>query len=473
MLFNSWVFPLFLLLVWVVYRAAAHRAQNIILLIASYVFYAWWDWRFLSLLWVSTVVDFLCARAIDTYTHRRRWFLVLSLMTNLGILGFFKYFNFFAQSAERLLHSLGLQPDFFTLSIILPVGISFYTFQTLSYTIDVYRGKQQATRDMLSFAVYVAYFPQLVAGPIERSINLLPAIQSPRRVTREGIYTACPLLVMGYFKKVFIADGVAPLVNHCFGHVQEYGAAALYLGSILFALQIYGDFSGYTDIARGVSRLFGIELCLNFRQPYLSPNITEFWRRWHMSLSTWLRDYLYIPLGGNRKGRTRMYVNNMITMLLGGLWHGAGWHFVAWGGLHGLYLAAHKWMAGRRFSTASTSERAAGHPLLQSLKIIGTFNLVCLTWIFFRSDSLAHALDYGFGMVHNPLLLNVTRPLLYVLFYGLITFLVDALCWAKQEETPFAVQVAAPARGAMYAGMLFLMATVGSGGGQPFIYFQF
>jgi len=271
-----------------------------------------------------------------------------AIAVDLSLLGFFKYFNFFADSAVRLLQILGFEASPVALQILLPVGISFFTFQAMAYTIDVYWGREKAKYSFPLFALYVSFFPQLVAGPIERSTRLIPELQKKRVIYPEQIYSAFQLMLVGYFKKVFIADGVAPVVNRCFDSAGTVSGLALVFGAWLFALQIYGDFSGYTDIARGVSRLFGIELCLNFRQPYLSSNITEFWRRWHISLSSWLRDYLYIPLGGNRKGKYRPYLNNMITMLLGGLWHGANWTFVVWGGLHGLYLAVHKMMMGNQ-----------------------------------------------------------------------------------------------------------------------------
>ena len=354
MLFNSLVFPIFLLITLGLYYCLAHRWQNVLLLIASAVFYAWWDWRFLGLLYFVIAVNYFAGLAIAKYrvaapdpaaVQSTRYGMVqgtvngrggrvalwLALGISLALLGFFKYFNFFADSAVRTLNALGFDASPFTLQILLPVGISFFTFQAIAYTIDVYWGRETAQKNFWLFALYVSYFPQLVAGPIERSTHLIPELRKRRVVTSPMFYSACQLILIGYFKKVFIADGVAPMVTRCFTEADLSGLALL-CGMYLFALQIYGDFAGYTDIARGVSRLFGIELCLNFRQPYFSANITEFWRRWHISLSSWLRDYLYIPLGGSHNGPTRTYLNNMITMLLGGLWHGANWTFVVWGG---------------------------------------------------------------------------------------------------------------------------------------------
>ncbi len=472
MLFNSFTFPLFFAIVWLLYVRLQHRAQNVLLLLASYVFYGWWDWRFLSLLFISTVVDYNCAHWIKRYPQYRKQALLLSLCTNLGILGFFKYFNFFADSATRVFESMGMQLDYVTLTIILPVGISFYTFQTLAYTIDVYRGKETPTDNILSFALYVAFFPQLVAGPIERSTHLLPQIERPRIIEPQMIYTGLQLILMGFFKKVFIADGVAPLVDDCFTSPEKYGGFTLFFGVWLFALQIYGDFAGYTDIARGVSRLLGIELCLNFRQPYLSPNITEFWRRWHMSLSAWLRDYLYIPLGGNRKGEARTYINNMLTMLLGGLWHGAGWNFVIWGGLHGGYLAVHKFMLKGKKVGVTTIPREPGPFMLWLGKVFVTFNLVCLAWVFFRASSLANALDYLTAIAAGGTY-ALPGMLMYVLFYGFFAVVIDYLCFRDDREVPFVDSWPRAVRGSVYALLIVLLIVIGESNAQPFIYFQF
>ena len=453
------------------------------LLVASYVFYGWWDWRFLFLLFISTLTDFVIAAQMAKCGENRprvkKIWLLVSLTTNLGILGFFKYFNFFAESVERIMTPFGLQPDFVTLNILLPVGISFYTFQTMAYTIDVYRGRETPCRNFIDFALYVAFFPQLVAGPIERSTNLIPQIAKPRFVDRAMIYSACQLILMGYFKKIFIADGVAPMVNLCFGNADQYGGKTLLVGAYLFALQIYGDFSGYTDIARGVSRLFGIELMLNFRQPYLSTSITDFWRRWHISLSAWLRDYLYIPLGGNRKGKVRTYTNNMTTMLLGGLWHGAAMTFIVWGGLHGLYLAVHKWILGDRKAKEWTpwdeSCRTVRERVFLWIKwglcVFATFNLVCLAWVFFRAESCMDALyyikqvfrggDHGFEVLAGTYL------------YGIAVLFMDLSCAVQKSEVPFTEKWHPVLRAAGYASILYLIIFIGENSAQPFIYFQF
>lgn len=474
MLFNSFPFIIFLSVVLPLYYALTQRWQNRMLLCASYFFYASWDWHFVPLIAISTVVDFWCAlfihRSTDA-TTRRRW-LLLTLLLNLGFLGFFKYYGFFVDSFVDLLHVLGIQMSRSVLQVVLPVGISFYTFQSISYSIDVYYRRTEPTRDFFAFALYVSYFPHLVAGPIQRSTHLLPQLQAPRIVDRARIATASQLILMGYFKKVFIADGVAPYVDHAFAQPQVLGAPELWLCLYLFAIQIYGDFAGYTDIARGVSRLLGIELTLNFKQPYLSTNITDFWRRWHMALSSFLRDYLYVPLGGNRHGTLHTYRNLMITMLLGGLWHGASWTFVAWGGLHGIYLAVHRMIAG---ATSVRSHGVRTGPrkwIVDSLKVIATFHLVCIAWIFFRAKDFDEAWTYllGLGMNWRP-----CSPTLAATagIYLLLTLVVDLACWHRDQETPVAETWPAWSRGLAYATMIVLVSFIGELNARPFIYFQF
>jgi len=479
MLFNSWSFPVFLALVWVVYRALPHRQQNMLLVVASYVFYGWWDWRFLSLLAISTVVDFTCGRLLhEAESPRlRKLYLRISLATNLGILGFFKYFNFFIDSVAAGLSAVGLEANLPLLEVVLPVGISFYTFQTMAYTIDIYRHKETPTGSFLDFALYVAYFPQLVAGPIERSTHLLPQIREPRSTSPRQLQTGLELIVMGYAKKVLIADSVAPYVNQVFASPADMGRAELVLGVYLFAIQIYGDFAGYTDIARGVSRLFGIELGLNFRQPYVSANITEFWRRWHISLSSWLRDYLYIPLGGNRHGELMTYRNNMLTMLLGGLWHGASWNFVVWGGLHGGYLAAHKLsLRGERVGLTHypTNVRAWLNLLAKGF---ATFHLVCLAWVFFRADTLVESMAYVVGIISGPttaLGLGTVAVMAVVLaVFGGLTALMDLGCWKHNDEVPVPRNWPWWLRGTTYGALISLLFVLGESDAQPFIYFQF
>jgi alginate O-acetyltransferase complex protein AlgI len=347
--FNSFAFAVFLPTVLLLYWALPKRGQNLLLLGASYFFYGYWDWRFLSLLAISTVVDYTAALRIErehggldsTSRRRKKVWLLASLCTNLGLLGFFKYFNFFADSFAELLASLGLTVNPMYLSVVLPVGISFYTFQTMSYTIDVYRGRMPATRRFFDFALYVSFFPQLVAGPIERAAVLLPQILNHRCFSRVQFLDGTHLIFWGLFKKVFVADNLAPVADRIFA-AGSCSAAETLLAAYAFAFQIYCDFSGYSDIARGCAKCMGFELMLNFDHPYVAENPREFWQRWHISLSTWLRDYLYIPLGGNRGGNLLMYRNLALTMLLGGLWHGAAWTFVIWGAYQGVLLIGHR-----------------------------------------------------------------------------------------------------------------------------------
>lgn len=348
MLFNTLEFAIFFAIVCGLYFFLKRRAQNAMLLAASYIFYGWWDWRFLSLLIVSTIMDYTTSYHMEGASQRKRRVLLLISMTgNLGMLGFFKYCDFFITSAARALDVLGVPHSVHTLGILLPVGISFYTFQTMSYVIDVYRGHLKPCRSLLDFSLFVTYFPQLVAGPIERATHLLPEIQKDRRVTWPMVRSGAVLVLIGLVRKLAIADFVAPTVVKVFDDPAGHGWQALAAGVLLFALQLYGDFAGYSDIARGTSRILGIELMVNFNQPYFSTDITDYWRRWHISLSTWLRDYLYIPLGGSRGSRLFHYRNLMLTMVLGGLWHGAAWTYVAWGTIHGLALVVHKMFLGR------------------------------------------------------------------------------------------------------------------------------
>ena len=390
MLFTHIDFFIFLAVVLAAHRMAgrSHRAQKLLLLGASYYFYAYWDWRFLSLVIISTVVDFLVGRGLGQPGSqlRRKGLLLCSILVNLGILGFFKYFNFFIASAATLLRPVGLHPA--TLNIILPIGISFYTFQTLSYSIDVYRGRLAPCRDIGDFALFVGFFPQLVAGPIVRATHFLPQLATPPTVSAHDGFVGFRQFVLGLFKKVFIADRLAIFVDMSFGEAGEFSAATTWLSVLCYAIQIYCDFSGYSDMAIGTARMFGYRLSKNFDHPYIATSIAEFWRRWHISLSSWLRDYLYIPLGGNRRGIGRTYLNVMITMLLGGLWHGAEWTFVAWGGLHGLALVSHKaaaaWFDGSNLSGRwRRGRKALGWMLTMLIVLVG--------WVLFRAETFGQA----------------------------------------------------------------------------------
>jgi alginate O-acetyltransferase complex protein AlgI len=425
MLFNSLVFVGFITVVFLIYPRLRFRQQNLFLLFASYFFYGYWDWRFTSLLLISTVVDFFVGRNVylSSDHKKRKLLLIISIATNLGILGFFKYFNFFVDSAGIFLATFGLDPHAPVLRIILPVGISFYTFQTMSYTIDIYRRKLKPTNNFIDFALFVSFFPQLVAGPIERAKNLLPQISTPRKMHRDNVLTGLNLVLLGFFKKVAISDSLSPIVESIFSSPAEMSSGQLLTGIYAFSLQIYGDFSGYTDIARGIALILGFRIMENFNAPYLSRNITEFWRRWHISLSTWLRDYLYIPLGGNRRGKLFTYRNLMITMFLGGLWHGAAWTFVIWGVLHGAYLSVHRMLL-KGNKPDLLWPNSIGGWIVDFIKIFLTFHLVALTWVFFRAPDFHNALLYFKGLTYFNQLSDLSIP---VLFAGVIMLTLDGV----------------------------------------------
>lgn len=474
MVFNSIEFFVFAVVVLTLYWTMRRRAQNALLLIASYVFYGWWDYRFLALIAISTLSDFYiagrCHRSAEA-TRRKAW-LFGSLGVNLGILAAFKYYGFFVETAAAILESIGLTAHLPTLQVILPVGISFYTFQTISYTFDVYRNRIEPESNLITFAAYVAFFPQLVAGPIERAQSLLPQLRATRRAPDLALaWSAGWLILTGLFKKVVLADGLALIVEQRFASPDQHGGWSLLLGVYAFAIQIYGDFSGYSSIARGVARLFGIELIRNFEQPYLSTNISQFWRTWHMSLSTWLWDYLYVPLGGNRGTRRRTYINLMLTMLLGGLWHGAAWTFVVWGGIHGSLLAIH------RACGAYVPRGAPTMPRFGDMwKVLCTFHLVALAWIPFRADSLGAAGTYVTGLTR----LGDTAPgettlLSQAVLVGIMAVLTLALDWAdrgRHRRDPI-VEWNPILLGAAAAIMVLGIIAFAGGAQVPFIYFQF
>lgn len=403
MLFNSIEFFIFLPIVFVCYWSITNKnlkLQNILILIASYVFYGWWDYRFLSLIALSTVVDYFVGLGIyrSTAPNRKKLLLWISVLFNLGLLGFFKYYNFFVDSWIDLLDSLGYHmQNSWTLNIVLPVGISFYTFQTMSYSIDIYRGNLKPTRDFIAFGAFVSFFPQLVAGPIERASNLLPQMLQRRYFDKKDALKGFELIVWGLFKKVLIADTLAPVVNDIFNNSMDYSGGTLLLGAVFFAFQIYGDFSGYSDIAIGTAKLFGFNLMLNFDFPYFSKSIAEFWRKWHISLSTWFRDYLYIPLGGSRASKTKSIRNVFIIFIVSGFWHGANWTFIIWGTIHALLFIPSFLLGTNRkhLETSGSNETLLLHQrILNFLKVLYTFFVVSLAWIFFRADSLKSAIEY-------------------------------------------------------------------------------
>jgi len=476
MFFNSFIFFVFLALVLpVFYLLRGQKPRAVWLLLASYVFYGYWDWRFCSLLLISTVVDFLVGGAIarSASERRRKRLLWVSCVVNLGILGFFKYFNFFVDSIQATAASLGLSVDFLHLNIILPVGISFYTFQTMSYTIDIYRRKLEATDSLVDFALFVSFFPQLVAGPIERARNLLPQIAVLGRPSRQQVAEGLVLLTVGYFKKVLVGDACGRIVDHVFGQHELYRSPELLAALILFSIQIYADFSGYSNIARGLAKLLGIELMKNFEQPYLAANITEFWRRWHISLSSWLRDYLYISLGGNRRGARRTYLNLMTTMLLGGLWHGAAWTFVVWGGLHGLYLAVHKMTLGERRIADRFHYHGPASLAGWLVRVLATNLLVLLTWLFFRAVDFGQAWDFLQSFAHWQGSELSGRFLGIVLSFGFMIVLLDALEYFTGSHVWLLRLRPAATAGICTAAMVVVLLYMATVEPMPFVYFQF
>lgn len=395
MLFNSIEFFIFLPIVFLLYWSLKdHRVwQNIIIVISSYIFYGWWDLRFLILIFFTSLCSYISGLQIELFRKQKKLYIakfisISNIVINLSILGVFKYYNFFIDSFITILNLLGIYPDFVTIKIILPVGISFYTFQALSYSIDVYRKKITATNDISAFFAYICFFPQLVSGPIERATNLLPQFLHKKHFDYEQAVDGSKQILWGFFKKMVIADNCAIVVNTIFSNFQEKSSLALIGAGILFAFQIYGDFSGYSDIAIGVSKLFNIKLKRNFNVPYFSRNVAEFWKRWHISLNTWFVDYIYIPLGGSRFGRTKTIFNTMIIFLISGLWHGANWTFILWGAYHGLLFVPLLWFGStKKYNSSATSFRHIP-------QILFTFSLVVIGWIIFRAESVSFAFEY-------------------------------------------------------------------------------
>jgi alginate O-acetyltransferase complex protein AlgI len=499
MVFNSLVFIIFLTVVLLLYYRLRFQAQNWMLLIASYVFYGWWDPRFLGLLLFTTFFDYGCALWIEKETDpvRRRLLLASSMTVNLGVLCIFKYFNFFAASLQSSLAVFGIALSFPMLHVVLPVGISFYTFLSMSYTIDVYRQELRATRDPTAFMLYVAFFPHLVAGPIVRASFLLPQCQRPRTIIPEEVANGLWLILMGYVKKVVIADRLAQVANWGFsGGFPPLTDANAWLVIYAFAFQIYGDFSGYSDIARGLSKLLGFELVVNFRAPYLVTNAAEFWKHWHISLSTWLRDYLYIPLGGNRHGKVKTYRNLMLTMFLGGLWHGAGAAYILWGLYHGSLLAVQRaWhdLTGQRrrremSSVAMVAPQlqppaeplpALGYPntaawLKQAMLVVVFFHLICVGWLLFRAGSLPRGVDQvSYVTSYLKAMLVVPKsidPMVQgIALLGGLSLLFQ---WKAEEMNRFS-KWSTFWQTVSVVGGLAAIASLGVFEGAQFIYFQF
>ena len=474
MVFTSLHFVVFFAVVYAAYRVLPHRAQNVMLLGASYYFYGSWDWRFLSLLIGSTLVDFLVARYLgrETDPRRRKLALILSLVFNLGMIGVFKYFEFFAASLVALGDLVGWHFDPVTIHVVLPIGISFYTFMTISYVIDVYRREIPPTTHLLDFALFVAYFPHLVAGPILRASLLLPQIEQPRTITRQQIAGGLWLVGWGCFQKMFVADNLAPLVDSVFGPSATPTGADVVVAAWAFAFQIYGDFAGYSNIARGTSRLMGIELNVNFRFPYFVISPQAFWRHWHISLSTWLRDYLYIPLGGSREGTWKTHRNLMITMALGGLWHGAAWTFVLWGLYQGSVLVAARAIQQRAARAGIVVRTGLNVPRV----VLGVvmFHVTCFGWLIFRAESFDQLLRFVGLVIHDfrPTQATVDSllvPLLLVLAPLLPIHIFQAR--HDSEDAPLGLPIVV--RYALYAAVFWAVLLWGDFEGAQFIYFQF
>jgi D-alanyl-lipoteichoic acid acyltransferase DltB (MBOAT superfamily) len=462
MLFDSPAYFIFLVIVVCLYWRLTWRRQNALLLCASYFFYGWWDWRFLLLMICSTLIDFVIGKQLGDLPPgpRRRALLVISLCVNFGILGFFKYCNFFIDSFAVMTARLGVHNlPLPLLKIILPPGISFYTFQEVAYIVDVYQGKLKPARSFLDYGLFISLFPHLIAGPIQRPDHLLPQVQNPREFNDRAFFNGCLLIVSGLFRKTVIADSCANLANVAFDGRLGWNFIAVFIGVFAFAWQIYGDFSGYSDLARGSAQLLGFHFMVNFKQPYLAESLQDFWRRWHVSLSTWLRDYLYIPLGGNRNGTLATYKNLMLTMLLGGLWHGANWTFVIWGGIHGAWLSL---------------ERLLWHRLNPArwLGRLITLTVVGVTWIFFRAKTVSAAFHMLGGLRHFAWQRQYGPELLFLGIVSAIGLAIDFRIEKNREEYIFerrsmAVPIAAA------AAMAIIMIAFSASETNAFIYFQF
>ncbi len=478
MLFNSieflYFFPIVFILYWFLFNKNL-RMQNSFIVVSSFVFYGWWDWRFLFLMIFSASIDFFTSIGISRTgsIKKKRILLFTSILTNLGILGFFKYFNFFAENFVSAFTILGYHADPVTIKIILPVGISFYTFQALSYTIDVYKGKLLPTNDIISYFSFISFFPQLVAGPIERATNLLPQFYQTRKFNELAAKDGLRQMLWGLFKKIVVADNCAFYVNEIFNNYQDYSGSTLVLGAVLFAVQIYCDFSGYSDIAIGSAKLLGFSLMRNFAYPYFSRNIAEFWRRWHISLSTWFRDYVYIPLGGSQGSFGKKIRNTFIIFILSGFWHGANWTFLFWGFLNALYFLPLLILNRNRIYL----DVPAGNSHLPNIKeftgIFFTFSATVLAWVFFRSNDLSHA----FNFLRNIFTVKLfSLPVYHPLDLAIIIPVFFSIEWMQRKQQHALVlehlKISKILRWVLYYLLIAVILFYG-GPKQQFIYFQF
>lgn len=483
MLFNSLDFAIFLPIVFLMYwmlDRISLMLQNLLIVVASYIFYGWWDWRFLSLILFSTVVDFVIGSLLskEENQQKRKRLLQVSIVVNLGLLGFFKYYNFFLDNFQAAFSFLGHPIGHQSLDIILPVGISFYTFQTLSYTIDVYRKKLEPTNDFIAFAAFVCFFPQLVAGPIERATNLLPQFLKKRTFEYNKAIDGFYQILWGLFKKIVIADNAAQIANEIFNNSDNYSGITLIFGAIFFAFQIYGDFSGYSDIAIGTSKLFGINLMQNFAVPYFSRDIAEFWRRWHISLSTWFRDYVYIPLGGSRVSTWLKIRNIFIIFIVSGFWHGANWTFIAWGALNALYFLPLLLLNKNRVNVKTNVADSRYFPSLKEfVQMLVTFGLTVFAWIFFRAENMGHALRYisnifSANFFNNPKIVRLDFVIIVLIF-----LIIEWVNRAKLHTLQFSPNPKNNLVGILqiFFVCLIVWATIlwGQSDNKEFIYFQF
>lgn len=481
MLFNSLEFLLFLpivfLLYWFVFKS--RKWQNLFVVVASYVFYGWWDWRFLFLIALTTLCSFISGFLIEHYEGERskqKWISAANIVLNLAILALFKYYNFFTENLQVLFNGFGIHLDWPTLNIVLPVGISFYTFQALSYSIDVYRKKINATRDIIAFFAFISFFPQLVAGPIERATNLLPQFLKSRAFDESKAVDGLRQILWGFFKKVVVADTCASTLMYVWEDYQQMSGISLFFGGLLFTFQIYGDFSGYSDIAIGTARLFGINLKRNFNYPYLSRSIPEFWRRWHISLMTWFRDYVYFPLGGSRCSKWKIIRNVFIVWGISGLWHGANWTFICWGLFHAVLLAIYNLFG---INTKYEHEIAYGR-ILPSLKelcqMLFSFFLAVIGWIIFRAETMIQAWDYLSRMFSSPFDGMKVGSLRYTFAFVIIMLIAEWIQRDKQHALEFVhckgIMQYRLTRWSIYMGVLALI-LVFAGAQSQFIYFQF
>jgi len=478
MLFNSIDFAIFLPIVFALYWLLKDfnlKLQNLLIVAASYLFYGWWDWRFLSLILFSTIVDYTVGMYLSKTSHvgKRKGLLWASIFINLGFLGFFKYYNFFLDNFISAFSLFGTKLEVSSLQVILPVGISFYTFQTLSYTIDVYRKTLKPTNDFIAFAAFVSFFPQLVAGPIERASNLLPQFYKKREFNYNKAVDGLRQILWGLFKKVVIADNCAEYANIIFNNSDDYSGSTLFLGAIFFTFQIYGDFSGYSDIAIGTSRLFGFNLQQNFAFPYFSRDIAEFWRRWHISLSTWFRDYLYIPLGGSRGGNSMKIRNTFVIFLVSGFWHGANWTFVIWGALNAVYFLPLMLSNKNRQHIGIVAQGNYLPTIKDFFKMLLTFFLSVIAWVFFRVESVTHALNYLSEIFSLSLFtkmeVRTENTLLFILVFVIIEWIGRESQYAIEN---IGIKWKRPFRLGFYYALIVAIFWF-AGKEQQFIYFQF